>query len=564
VRRNGLPALAGLLAVVAGVAVAEVVAAVLDRPQAGTVIAVGGVLVDAAPTPVKEFAVATFGTADKPVLLGGIAVVLALLAGVLGVVGYRSRRAGLAGAVVLGLVGVAAALTRPAASIVDASPSLAGMLAIGSALVVLLRPLGAPDRNLEESDEPAGAAVPVPAAASASVTSASVPSASVPSASVTSAPVTSTPVSVASAGNGPERAGPDDSGRRTVVDRRAFLEAAALVAAGAAAAGGGAVVLGRSAGRGRERESVRLPAPADPAPPLPDGVGPGFVTSNTDFYRVDTALTIPRVDLGSWRLSITGQVDSPVTLSFADLLDRPLVERVVTLNCVSNEVGGPYIGTARWLGVPLVPLLREAGVQAGADQALARSVDGMTIGTPVAALLDGREPLLCVGMNGEPLPLEHGFPVRVLTPGLYGYVGSCKWVQELELTTFDAVDAYWVARGWAPEGTIKTASRIDTPAPFAQLPAGRVAVGGVAWAQGRGIRTVEVRVDGGPWQPASLLPVPSVDTWVQWRFDWTATPGPHTLSVRATDGDGAVQPETRVTPFPDGATGWHTITLGVG
>ena len=288
------------------------------------------------------------------------------------------------------------------------------------------------------------------------------------------------------------------------------------------------------------------------------------MTANPDFYRVDTALTVPRVDLASWRLTIGGLVDSPVELSFADLLDRPLVERVVTLNCVSNEVGGPYIGTARWLGVPLAPLLREVGVRQGADQLLARSVEGMTIGAPMAALLDGREPLLCVGMNGEPLPLEHGFPVRMLTPGLYGYVGACKWVTELEATTFDAVDAYWVARGWAPQGTIKTASRIDRPAPFAPLAAGTATVAGVAWAQGRGIRAVEVRVDDGPWQPATLLPVPSVDTWVQWRYDWAATAGSHTLAVRATDGTGAVQPEERVTPFPDGATGWHTITVSVG
>jgi DMSO/TMAO reductase YedYZ molybdopterin-dependent catalytic subunit len=309
---------------------------------------------------------------------------------------------------------------------------------------------------------------------------------------------------------------------------------------------------------------VRLPAAAEPAPPLPAGVDAGFVTTNADFYRVDTALTVPRVDLASWRLTIGGMVDSPVELSFADLLDRPLVERVVTLNCVSNEVGGPYIGTARWLGVPLAPLLREVGVRPDADQLLARSVDGMTIGTPTAALLDGREPLLCVGMNGEPLPVEHGFPVRMLTPGLYGYVGACKWLRELEATTFADVDAYWVERGWSPQGAVKTASRIDRPAPFTRLDAGTVPVAGVAWAQGRGIRAVEVQVDGGPWQQATLLPVPSVDTWVQWRYDWPATPGSHTLSVRATDGTGAVQPEARATPFPDGATGWHTITVSVG
>jgi DMSO/TMAO reductase YedYZ molybdopterin-dependent catalytic subunit len=520
--RSGFPALAGLLAVAAGAAVAELVAALLGRPQAGTVVAVGAVLVDAAPTPVKEFAVATLGTADKPVLLGGIAVVLAVLAAGLGVVGCRSRAAGLRGVAVLGLVGVAAALTRPAAEPVDALPSLLGTVVIAGALLLLLRPLrtaGSDERHSRRtgSDERAAR-----------------------------------PEVVAEAETG------------TAVDRRAFLGAAALVAAGAAAAGGGAALLGRSMSGTSLRESVRLPAAAEPAPPLPAGVDPGFVTTNADFYRVDTALTVPRVDLASWRLTIGGLVDSPVELSFADLLDRPLVERVVTLNCVSNEVGGPYIGTARWLGVPLAPLLREVGVRPAADQLLARSVDGMTIGTPTAALLDGREPLLCVGMNGEPLPVEHGFPVRMLTPGLYGYVGACKWLRELEATTFADVDAYWVERGWSPQGAVKTASRIDRPAPFTRLDAGTVPVAGVAWAQGRGIRAVEVQVDGGPWQPATLLPVPSVDTWVQWRYDWAATPGSHTLSVRATDGTGAVQPEARATPFPDGATGWHTITVSVG
>jgi DMSO/TMAO reductase YedYZ molybdopterin-dependent catalytic subunit len=489
------------------------------------VVAVGAVLVDAAPTPVKEFAVATLGTADKPVLLGGIAVVLAALAAGLGVVGFRSRAAGVGGAVVLGLVGVAAALTRPAAELVDALPSLVGAVVIAGALLLLLRAL-----------RPVPADVSVPDERHSRRTG---------SGEGAARPVAVTVVEAAS------------------VDRRAFLGTAALVAAGTAAAGGGVALLGRSVSGARVRESVRLPAAAEPAPPLPAGVDPGFVTANADFYRVDTALTVPRVDLASWRLTIGGLVDSPVELSFADLLDRPLVERVVTLNCVSNEVGGPYIGTARWLGVPLAPLLREVGVRPGADQVLARSVDGMTIGTPTAALLDGREPLLCVGMNGEPLPVEHGFPVRMLTPGLYGYVGACKWLRDLEATTFADVDAYWVERGWVPQGTVKTASRIDRPAPFTRLEAVTVPVAGVAWAQGRGIRAVEVQVDGGPWEPATLLPVPSVDTWVQWRYDWAATPGSHTLVVRATDGTGAVQPEARATPFPDGATGWHTITVSV-
>jgi DMSO/TMAO reductase YedYZ molybdopterin-dependent catalytic subunit len=309
---------------------------------------------------------------------------------------------------------------------------------------------------------------------------------------------------------------------------------------------------------------LRLPAAADPARPLPDGIAPGFVTANKDFYRVDTALTVPRIDPDTWSLRIHGMVGKEVRLSLADLLKRPLIERDITLNCVSNEVGGPYIGTARWLGVPLAPLLRELGVRDGADQLVARSIEGMTIGTPVSTVLDGRDAMLVVGMNGEPLPLTHGFPVRMLTPGLFGYAGACKWLTELELTTFDKVDAYWVERGWAAEGPVRTASRIDKPQPFARITAGPVTVAGVAWAQRRGIKAVEVRVDGGAWATAELLPTPSSDTWVQWRYSWKATAGPHSISVRATDGTGEVQPEQRATPFPSGATGWHTITATVG
>jgi hypothetical protein len=234
------------------------------------------------------------------------------------------------------------------------------------------------------------------------------------------------------------------------------------------------------------------------------------------------------------------------------------------MTCVSNEVGGRYVGTARWLGVPLAPLLRELGVRPGADQVVARSAEGMTIGTPVATVLDGRDAMLCVGMNGEPLPPEHGFPVRMLTPGVYGYAGSCKWLTELELSTFADFDAYWVRRGWAARAPIRTASRIDQPQPFATVAAGTVTVAGVAWAQRRGITAVEVQVDDGPWAQAELLPVPSVDTWVQWRYRWRATPGPHALRVRATDGTGQVQSEARATPFPSGATGRHTVTVTVG
>ncbi|NUT36368.1 MAG: molybdopterin-dependent oxidoreductase, partial [Hamadaea sp.] len=334
--------------------------------------------------------------------------------------------------------------------------------------------------------------------------------------------------------------------------------------AGIAAVAGTSSVLvrrARVADAARTRADLLLPPPTSPAGPRV--TSPGFYTPVRDFYRVDTALAVPEVDVDRWELRVHGLVDRPLRFGFDDLLRRGLVERDITLNCVSNEVGGPYIGTTRWLGVPLAPLLREAGPQAGVDQVVARGVDGMTLGTPLETLLDGREALLAVAMDGAPLPPEHGFPVRMLTPGLYGYAGSAKWLVDLELTTFDAYDVYWVRRGWARRAPVKTAARIDVPAAFAKVAAGQVTVAGVAWAQGRGISAVEVQVDGGPWERAELLPTPSADTWVQWRRPWRATLGGHTLRVRATDGRGDVQPEARVTPFPDGATGWHTLAVTV-
>ncbi|PWU55017.1 hypothetical protein DLE60_28900, partial [Micromonospora globispora] len=288
-----------------------------------------------------------------------------------------------------------------------------------------------------------------------------------------------------------------------------------------------------------------------------------YVTRNSDFYRIDTALVVPQVDPETWRLRIHGRVRNEIELSFADLLARPMVERYVTLACVSNEVGGELIGNARWLGVPIKELLDEAEPEEGADQVVGRSVDGWTCGTPTAVLRDGRDALLAVGMNGEPLPVEHGFPVRMVVPGLYGYVSACKWVTELELTSFADFDAYWVPRGWSARGPIKTESRIDTPRPRNRLTAGPVMVAGVAWAQHRGIRKVEVRVDGGPWREAALAPTVSADTWVQWSWRWDATPGEHTLQVRATDADGVTQTEQRRPVEPDGATGWHTVKVTV-
>ena len=280
-------------------------------------------------------------------------------------------------------------------------------------------------------------------------------------------------------------------------------------------------------------------------------------------------LVVPRVDADRWRLRLHGSgVREERTFTLAELTARRVVERDITLACVSNEVGGPYVGNARWLGVHLADLLREAGVRppsegGPADQLVARSVDGMTIGTPVEEVMDGRDALLAFGMNGEPLPFTHGFPVRMLVPGLYGYVSACKWIQSIELTTFDAYDAYWVPRGWAAEAPVKTQSRIDTPRALGRPAAGTVMIAGVAWAQHRGITRVEVRIDDGPWRDARLAAEDSRDTWRQWTYPWTADPGRHTLTVRATDGTGATQPERRTGTMPDGAQGWHSVVVTV-
>ncbi|MBB1245250.1 molybdopterin-dependent oxidoreductase, partial [Streptomyces durbertensis] len=310
-------------------------------------------------------------------------------------------------------------------------------------------------------------------------------------------------------------------------------------------------------------------------PPVPRGARlrvPGiseYTTPNADFYRVDTALVVPKVDAESWRLRVHGRgITGTRTHTFAELLSRPLIERDITLTCVSNEVGGPYVGNARWLGVPLADLLAEAGVRppsrgGPADQLVARSVDGMTLGTPVEDVMDGRDAMLAVGMNGEPLPFRHGFPVRMLVPGLYGYVSACKWIESIELTTFDAYDPYWVKRNWARRAPIKTQARIDTPKPFARVPAGTVTVAGVAWAQRRGVRRVEVRVDDGPWREADLAVENTVDTWRPWSYRWQAEQGGHTITVRATDGTGRVQTEKRARPIPNGASGRHNVFVTV-
>jgi DMSO/TMAO reductase YedYZ molybdopterin-dependent catalytic subunit len=288
-----------------------------------------------------------------------------------------------------------------------------------------------------------------------------------------------------------------------------------------------------------------------------------FITPNDDFYRIDTAIIVPQVDPANWSLTITGMVDTPVTIGYDELLDLATVETTITMACVSNSVGGDLIGNAVWQGVALGDLLDRAGVQDGADQIVGRSVDDFTVGFPTEVAFDGRPALVAVGMNGEPLPIEHGFPARLVVSGLYGYVSATKWLSEIELTTWDSFDSYWVPRGWSKSGPVKTQSRIDVPRDGASVEAGDRRIAGVAWAPHRGIDEVEVQVDDGSWTKATLGDPLAGDTWRQWVVEWEAQPGRHTVRVRATDSDGETQTVTRTPVDPDGATGWHSITVVV-
>ncbi|MEV4495293.1 molybdopterin-dependent oxidoreductase [Micromonospora arborensis] len=558
-------ALAGVTAAAVAIGIAEPVA-VLTGPRSAPLVAVGGVVVDAVPESLKQFAIDIFGTADKIALLVLTGLLLGGFAALFGVLAVRRLALGLAGIAAFGAIGVAAALTRPGADAADALPSLVGA-GLG-ALVLWLFIEGPFELDPWPWSPPTPIAPVSPAGPSARK--------GLPVPVTPAAPVPVTPAQPPVEPSDGPAAEPavvaGSSGPSSGVDpesRRRFLTGSGVLLGTALVGGLGGRWLAGRRGVSAARDSIRLPAPVAPAPAVPAGadlslaqVAP-YVSSNFGFYRIDTALVVPQVDPDTWRLRIHGRVGTERTYSYADLLARPLVERYVTLACVSNEVGGDLIGNARWLGVPLRELLDEVEPDADADQVVGRSVDGWTCGTPTAALRDGRDALLAVGMNGEPLPVEHGFPVRMVVPGLYGYVSACKWVTELELTRFADFDAYWVPRGWSAQGPIKTQSRIDTPRRRNRLTTGPVTVAGVAWAQHRGIRQVEVRVDGGEWQQAELAPTVSVDTWVQWSWRWDATPGEHRLQVRATDATGETQTERTQSVAPDGATGWHSVTVTV-
>ncbi|MGZ8600051.1 MAG: molybdopterin-dependent oxidoreductase [Actinomycetota bacterium] len=497
----------GLGLVTAGVAlgIAHLVAGIVN-PEASPIVAVGQASVDATPEWLKAWAIRTFGESDKTVLLAGIGVVLGVVSSALGVASLRRWRVGLVGIAAFAAVGAAAALTRPEAGLVDAVPTLVGAAAGAGAFLLLRRSAG-------------------------------------------------------------EASGADPEARGRAYDRRRFLLVGAGGVVGAALAGGLGSMLARRFRADASRADVRIPAPSSAAAATQEGASvPGlgpFVTPNDRFYRVDTALVVPGVMAEDWRFRVHGMVERELTLDYEQLLARPLIERDITLACVSNPVGGEYIGNARWVGAPLKDILEEAGVRPGADQIVTRSVDGFTVGTPTAVATDGRDAMLAVAMNGEPLPIEHGFPVRMIVPGLYGYVSATKWLVDMELTTFDAFDPYWIERGWAERAPIKTQSRIDTPSHGSERTAGRITVAGVAWAQHRGIDRVELAVDDGPWLEAELVPAGTIDTWRQWLVTWDAAPGDHVLRVRATDGTGETQTPDLAEPFPDGATGFHTIAVRV-
>jgi DMSO/TMAO reductase YedYZ molybdopterin-dependent catalytic subunit len=493
----------GLVVMGAGLAAAELVVGLFERTSS-PVVPVGQVFIDWVPRPLKDWAIETFGTNDKVVLvLGALVVLLGIGIGV-GVLAMRgARAAAVALTCITGVIGAWAVLTRPEPTLVKLLPTIVGTaVSVGVLLYLAPRPSKA-STNADPAQpivQPMG------------------------------------------------------------VDRRRFVGGAIGIGSVAVIAGGVGRLLQQRFEVNSERSALSLPAVDAPATVLPadaqlplDGLGP-FVTPNDDFYRIDTALVVPQVSKDSWRLRIGGMVDNPMELTFDDLLARPQVERYITLSCVSNPIGGDLVGNARWQGVLLRDVLEEAGVQAGATQIVSRSIDDWTAGTPTEIVMDGRDAMLAIAMNGEPLPARHGYPVRMVVPGLYGYVSATKWVTQIELTRWEDYDAYWVPRGWSKEGPIKTMSRIDTDRRGAT--SADVIVGGVAWAIHRGISRVEVRSDGGEWIEAQLGGVPSNDTWVQWMATLELEPGRHMIESRAVDGDGVPQTEETAPVAPNGAQGY--------
>jgi DMSO/TMAO reductase YedYZ molybdopterin-dependent catalytic subunit len=543
-------ALVGIVSAAVFLAVAELVALVVAR-NGSPILALGSFVVDIVPRWAKEFAIATFGDYDKIFLLASLGVAIVVAAAIGGVLQYLKPPIGLVIIAIAGIAATIATITRAGATPLAVLPGILGTLAGGAILLILARRLRAWHRDATASSSAATAG------AGPAITK---PSRSTTAAKTSAAKTTgTTPAAVASG-----------SPARAALDRRGFFRILGISAAGAAVVGvGSRLVNVATSSITAIRNAVTLPNPSSTVE-IPegaeldiDGVSPLF-TPNEDFYRVDTALSVPNVDTATWSLTISGLVDEPLTFSFDDILAMDLREFVVTLTCVSNEVGGGLVGNARWLGIPVRELLAQASPQSGADMVLSRSVDGYTASTPLASLTDdGLDAILAVGMNGEPLPLEHGFPVRMVVPGLYGYVSATKWLTELKVTTFAEDEAYWTPRGYSAEAPIKLSSRIDTPRTGKAITAGPTKVAGMAWAQSVGIERVEVRIDDGDWQPATMSSPINDDTWVQWYVDWEPDAGSHYLAVRATDKAGNLQIEERAPIAPNGSSGWQRVLVQV-
>jgi DMSO/TMAO reductase YedYZ molybdopterin-dependent catalytic subunit len=507
-------ALAGTAAAAAALGMSELLAG-LSAEFPSLVLSVADVLIAETPGRFVRWSIRTFGASQKAVLVTGIVLASLLLGAGLGIISRRRRWWGAVGFATFGAVGGWAAARQPLTT--DVWGWVAAVASAATGIAVLSFLLGRPR-----------------------------------------------PSSVTVDGAPPPRS-------IGVLDRRGFIVATGAVAAAAALGGGIGRRLrqARNVEAARQRVATQLGAGSPAVPPgvttfdaAVNGISP-LVTSNADFYRIDTTILAPQVDPADWSLRLTGMVDHEVELSFDELLQMDRITEYVTLSCVSNEVGGDLVGNARWSGVPLTDLLTLAGPSAEATQIVGRSVDGWTGGFPAEVVADGRPCMVAVTMNGEPLPVRHGFPARLIIPGLYGYVSATKWLTEIELTTWEAFDGYWIPRGWSKEGPIKTQSRIDVPRSGAKVAAGRTAIAGVAWAPARSIERVEVRVDDGPWEATRLSGELSDNTWVQWLAEWDATPGAHRLEVRATDGEGDTQTADRSPPAPSGATGHHTVRVEV-
>jgi DMSO/TMAO reductase YedYZ molybdopterin-dependent catalytic subunit len=502
-------AVSGAIAAGLALGVSELLAGVVSGFPS-LVEGMGNWVIDSVPPQVKDFAIAVFGTSDKLALLVGITMVTLLIGALVG--SGAIQRFWLATAFFIGFGYIAAIASAR-------DPLVTLGVAVIPAGASALAGLGALHWLSRRADGAKG----------------------------------------------------DGEGSPVDHHRRVFLLGAGAVlgvALVSATLGRALVERSKRVFAGREevvlpRAARALPAVATAADLPVDGLTP-IIVPNSEFFRIDTALSVPRVDIADWSLQVTGAVDSPYELSYADLLDMRLVEMDVTLSCVSNQVGGDLVGNARWRGVPLDGILDRAGVRPEGEQVVGRSVDGFTVGFPIEAVYDGREAMIAVGMNGEPLPFEHGFPARLVVAGLYGYVSATKWLSSIELTGWDEFDAYWVPRGWAKEAPVKTQSRIDTPGRHQRIPAGPRSVAGVAWAPGRGISKVEVQLgENREWVEAELSQPLSISSWVQWRVDWDPLPGEHLLRVRATDGNDELQDERIRPPAPDGATGWHTVRIVV-